>query len=108
MSCAKMAEPLEMQFGMLSQTSQGNMYYMGRKWPMGRSTFGVSVRLKSIIKHRIWGAGWAIWAGLGCDLCKKGQTDLNNPYIVWHVLHKNFGSHDDCTCVKIFSGVNFL
>jgi len=30
MSCAKMAEPLKMQFGMLSQTSQGNMYYMGR------------------------------------------------------------------------------
>jgi len=28
-SCAKMAEPIEMQFGMLSRVGAGNMYYMG-------------------------------------------------------------------------------
>jgi len=29
MSCAKTAEPIEMQFGMLSYEGPGNMYYMG-------------------------------------------------------------------------------
>jgi len=29
MSCTKTAEPIEMQFGMLSQVDPGNMYYMG-------------------------------------------------------------------------------
>jgi len=29
MSCAKMAEPIEMQFGMVSEVGPGNMYYMG-------------------------------------------------------------------------------
>jgi len=27
-SCAKMAEPIEMQLGILSQVGPGNMYYM--------------------------------------------------------------------------------
>jgi len=29
MSCAKMAEPIEMQLGMLSRVDPGNMYYIG-------------------------------------------------------------------------------
>jgi len=29
MSCAKMAEPIEMQFGMLSRVGTGKMYYTG-------------------------------------------------------------------------------
>jgi len=28
-SCAKTAQPIEMQFEMLSQMDPGNMYYMG-------------------------------------------------------------------------------
>jgi len=28
-SCAKTAEPIEMQFGMLSRVDPGNMYYIG-------------------------------------------------------------------------------
>jgi len=29
MNCAKMAEPIEMKFGMLSRVGPGNMYYRG-------------------------------------------------------------------------------
>jgi len=29
MSCVKMGEPIEMQFGMLSHVGPENMYYMG-------------------------------------------------------------------------------
>jgi len=43
---------------------------------------------------------------------KNGRTDLND-YCVRRMtcfLHKEFpfGRRDDCTCIKIFSGVNFL
>jgi len=58
MSCAQTAEPLKMQFRMLSRVGPGNMYHMGKYIPHGRSTFGVSWQLKSIVKHRIW------WVGL--------------------------------------------
>ena len=33
------------------------MYYMGFRCPTGKGTFGMSVRLKSIVKHRISGGG---------------------------------------------------
>jgi len=44
-----------MQFGMISLVGAGSMYYMGRRCPPGRGTFGVSDRLKGIVKHMIWG-----------------------------------------------------
>jgi len=40
MSCAKTAEPVAMQFGILSRVGPGNIYYMGVDAPTGRSTFG--------------------------------------------------------------------
>ena len=33
MSCAKTAEAIETQFGMLSPVGPGNMYYMGMQMP---------------------------------------------------------------------------
>ena len=52
--------------------------------PMGRGTFGVSGRLKSILKHRIWGLGKKMTcAKTGKDdLCKNRWTDLNYLYVV--------------------------
>jgi len=47
-SCAKMAEPTEMQFGMPGQLGPGNMYFIGVDDPPGSGTFVVSGRLKSI------------------------------------------------------------
>jgi len=42
---------------------------------------------------------------------KSGRTDLNDlPYMSYEAfLHTEmpFGGHDDCTCIKIFSGINF-
>jgi len=39
MSCAKMAEPIEIQFGTLSWAGSGNMYYIGIDTPTGRGIF---------------------------------------------------------------------
>ena len=70
----------------------------------GRGTFGVSVQLKSIAKHRIWGLGKRVSCaktdGLICTMCR--------PYDI--CLHKElpFWGHSDCTCIKFFSGVIFL
>jgi len=55
-----MAEPTEMQFGMLGRVGPGNVF----RWcscpaPTGSGTFVVSGRLKSIVKCRILGAGQA-------------------------------------------------
>ena len=53
MSCVKTAEPIEMQFGMLS--------WVGPRWvvPTRRGTFKRDwlIEVKSIIKHRILGVG---------------------------------------------------
>ena len=59
MTYAKMAEPIEMQFGMLSWVGPGNIYCMGmyRYIPTGRGTFGVSAQLKNIVNHSICGLG---------------------------------------------------
>jgi len=54
-SCAKTAEPIEMQFGMQRRVGSGSMYYMECRCFTRRGTFGVSGRLKSIVKHRICG-----------------------------------------------------
>ena len=99
MTCAETAEPIEMQFGMLSRVGSENMYYMGSRCPHGKRHF------------------WSVWAiekhctayDLRVDTCvssakKNGRTDLNL------FLHKElpFLGRYDCTCVKIFSGVTFL
>jgi len=60
--CAKTAELIEMQFGMLSHGVVDS--------PSGRCTFGVSRRLKSLVKHRI------LEAVLKC--AKNGWIDLND------------------------------
>jgi len=55
MSCAVTAEPIEMQFGMLSQVGPGNVLHGDVDASTGGLVLGVSSRLKSIVKHRIWG-----------------------------------------------------
>ena len=40
MCCAKMAKPIETQFGILSQVGPGNTYYMKMKMPPWEGTFG--------------------------------------------------------------------
>ena len=57
MSCAKAAEPIETQSGMLTQRDPRNMYTSGTDTPTGIGTLGVSSRLKSIVKHMILGVG---------------------------------------------------
>jgi len=54
-SCAKTAEAIDMQFGMLSRVFQGgNIYNLGVDSPKGSSTFlGDYGRLKRIVKHMI-------------------------------------------------------
>jgi len=56
-SCAKTAEPIEMQFGTLSRVGPEHVLYGDVDAPTGRGTFGVSGRFKSIVMHRIWGLG---------------------------------------------------
>jgi len=56
-SCAKTAELIEMQFGARSQLHPGNMIAWGCRCPVAKGTFGMSGRLKSIVKHGIWGVG---------------------------------------------------
>jgi len=56
MSCAKIAEPIEMQFGMLSVVGRGNhVLDGGADALMVRGTVGVSGCLKRIVKHRFRG-----------------------------------------------------
>jgi len=40
---------------------------------------------------------------------KNRLIDLNDLYVVWRVFVQGvaFWGRDDCTCVKIFSGVSF-
>jgi len=52
MSCAKMAELIEMRFGMLSHVGPGNI---GHRCHCRKEYFWVSGRLKSIVKRRILG-----------------------------------------------------
>jgi len=55
--CAKMAEPVNMQFVMLSQVGPENTYYTEMQRPHRKGHFGASGRLKSIVKQRILGLG---------------------------------------------------
>ena len=66
--------------------------------------FGVSGRLKSIILHRILGLGKRV------SCAQNGWTNLNDLYVVWCVFVQGvaFWGHDDCTCVKTFSGIDFF
>jgi len=61
-SCAKTAEPIEMQFGMLSRVGPGNKkwYYKGMSKPLreGALLGGLSGRLKSTVKHNYDFDGW--------------------------------------------------
>jgi len=55
-----MAEPIEMEFGMLIWVGPENMFHMGmymHNFVAIAHSVGVSGRLKSIVKHRIWGLG---------------------------------------------------
>ena len=54
-SCAKAADPVEMQFGMLSRVDLENVLHENVDASVGRSTFGVSDQLKSAVKNRILG-----------------------------------------------------
>ena len=58
MSPAKADDRIEMQFGMRRWVGPGNHVLDGGADSLtGRGTFGVSGRLKSIVKHRIFGVG---------------------------------------------------
>ena len=48
MSCVKTAEPIKLQFGMLSRMGGENILHGDIDIPMGGGTFGVSGPLKSI------------------------------------------------------------
>jgi len=39
LSCAKIAEPMEMQFGILSRVGPGSMYYMACRCRHGKEHF---------------------------------------------------------------------
>jgi len=59
-SYVKTAEPIEMQFGMLSRVGSWNSITCGCTYPYGKRHFGrclLSSRWKSIAKHRIFGVG---------------------------------------------------
>jgi len=59
MSCAKTAEPIEMQSGMLNRVGPRNMYYMGMQVPLREmALFEVSSWLKSIVRG--WVKGRAV------------------------------------------------
>jgi len=57
MNCTKTAEPIEMQFGMLSRVGPENIYYMGMytRCRCRRSWKGQIESLESIVKRRILG-----------------------------------------------------
>jgi len=56
MSCAKTAEPIEMQSGMLSWSVRGTCITWGADAYIRKGALlGVSSRLKNIVKYRILG-----------------------------------------------------
>jgi len=76
----------------------------GCRYRRGNRHLWMSGRFKNIVKHRILRLSkWASYA-------KKRWTGLDNLFVVWCVFlckELSFDGCDDCTCVKIFSGVNF-
>ena len=76
--------------------------------PREGALLGVSGRLKRIVKHWIWGIGKGRAVqkrvgGLILTICiPRGLRCV--------LSHKElpFEGRNDCTCVKIFSGVNIL
>ena len=90
-----------MQFGMLSQVSSGNMHYTGCSvFPHGKSTFGLSGRLKSI---RFEGLGKRV----SCAKTGGPILKIYTSYDVFFCSRSCFWGRDGCVCVKIFSGVKF-
>jgi len=72
--------------------------HRGCKCLHGRGTFGVSGQLKSIVKDF---GGWVKGAKTGGPiLTTYASYDMRK--------EMPFGGHDDCICVKMFSGVNFI
>ena len=65
----------------------------------GRGTFGASGRLESIIKHRIL-------TGFGKRVDQSSRSTCH--MTCFCAKSRLLWGHDDCRCVKIFSGVNFL
>jgi len=57
MTFAKTAEPIILQFGMLSGWFQGHVLHGNVHARTGRSTFWGVWPIESIVKHRILGAG---------------------------------------------------
>ena len=93
MSCAKTADPIEMQFGMLSRVSPGNVLH-GDGDPPGRTLLKMSGLLKGIVKPRILGLGKRV-------VCKKW---VDRSYDVFLRKELPFSGCDDCSCTNIFSG----
>ena len=94
MSCAKTAELIEMQFGMLTHLdgSREHVLHGDIDADTGRGTLRVSGRLKSIAKHRILG----VWL-IGSAMQKMGGGTLAI-YTLYDVLLRKelpFGGQDD-------------
>ena len=77
MNCIKTAEPIEMQFGMLSWVSPGNMHYMGMYIPHGNGHFWGVWPIEKHCKAQDFG-----WKG---ELCKTGEL-INDLYVIWDVF----------------------
>jgi len=92
-----MAEPINMQFGMPSRVGPGNIFYVQCRCPMENGTFG-----------GVWPIGFGR-LGKMVSYAKKGGpiSTIYMPYDV--ILHKELplGCRDNCTCIKIFSSINF-
>jgi len=87
-----------MQFGMLTQVGSGFMYYMGCRRPNGKGSFGVSGRVKIIVKHRICRLGKRV------SYVKTSELILTicTSYDVFLYKKLPFARHNDCICVKNF------
>jgi len=72
--------------------------------PQEGALLRVSGQLKSIVKHRILGLGKRV------SCAKKTDGPILTICTSMFFLRKElrFGGHCDCTCMKIFSGINFL
>jgi len=87
-----------MQFGMLRQVGPGNMYYMGcgchRRHGHFWGVWPIEKHCKAY-KFGNWVEGWAV------------QKTICALYDVYFHKELPFVGHVRCTCIKIFSGVNF-
>jgi len=75
-----MAEPIEMQFGILNWVGPVSRECITRRCRCPHA-FGMSGQLKSILKHRILGVRKRV------SCAESGLTSLNDLYFVWVFLH---------------------